>query len=255
TDPGPAADPGPATDPRPDSAPGPSAAPAPEAGGGRRVALSGVGKAAAAAFTRSRREIPEATIWVDVDATPLVALRERTEPGLLAYLARFTVAALREFPVFNSRYDAERQEIVHLDRINLGIAVQGARGLVVPAVVGAETLTTTELGVGIRRVVAAARAGTSTPAELTAGTFTLNDYGVFDVDGGAPILNPPQVAMLGVGRIIDRPWVVEGAVVVRKVAQLSFVFDHRVCDGETASRFLRRVADAVENPAAALAHL
>ena len=246
----------------PPAAPVPTPVPTPlPALGEQREALSGFRKAAAAVFERSRREIPEVTIWVDVDATPLVTLREAARtadhpgPGLLAYLARFTVAALREYPVFNSRYDAQRQEIVRLPSIDLGVAVQGARGLVVPAVRAAETLSTTGLDAEIRRVTAAARAGTATPGELSAGTFTLNNYGAFRVDGSAAIINPPQVAMLGVGRIVDRPWVVDGAVVVRKVVALSFVFDHRVCDGATAAGFLRRIADAVEDPAAAVAHL
>lgn len=225
---------------------------APPARDGERVALSAVAKAAAAVFERSRREIPEVTIWADVDATPLVSLRASGGPGLVAYLARFTLAALGEYPVFNSRFDAERQEIVAHPHVSLGVAVQGARGLVVPAVRNAETLTTTALDTEIRRLTAAARAGEATPG---GSTFTLNNYGAFRVDGSTPILNPPQVGMLGVGRITDRPWVVEGQVVVRKVATVTFVFDHRVCDGATAAGFLRVVADAMENPAAAIARL
>ena len=221
-----------------------------------RTPLSAHRKAVSAALSRSRREIPEATIWVDVDATELMALRAAGPgPGLMAYLARFTVAALKEYPVLNSRLDTERSEIVQFGRINLGIAVQGERGLVVPAVLGAETLSTTALDAEIRRVVAAARAGKATVEELSAGTFTLNNYGGFRVDGSAAIINYPQVAILGIGRIIDRPWVVGGEMVIRKIAQMSFVFDHRVCDGGTAAGFVRRVADAVENPAAAIAYL
>src|SRR5690606_36203607 len=119
--------------------------------GERRRPLTGFRKAAAAAFTRSRAEIPEATVWVDVDATELWTLRESARtptdpgPGLLAYIARFVVAALREYPVFNSSVDTERGEIVEYDRIDLGIAVQGERGLVVPAVVDAGSMTTSQL--------------------------------------------------------------------------------------------------------------
>ncbi|BEL02613.1 dihydrolipoamide acetyltransferase family protein [Actinoplanes sichuanensis] len=233
----------------------------PTAGNGeRRVALNGFRKQVAAVLSRSRAEIPEATVWVDVDATALWELRERGRgkpgaPGLLAYIARFTVAALREYPVFNARLDTERQEIVELDRIHLGIAVQSPRGLVVPAVTGAETMTATSLDAAIRDVTARALRGESTPAELSAGTFTLNNYGAFRVDGSAAIINHPQVAMLGLGRIIDRPWVIDGALAVRKIAQLSFVFDHRVCDGGAAAGFLRAVADAMEDPSSALARL
>lgn len=226
-----------------------------------RIPLSGFRKAAAAALSRSRSEIPEATVWVDVDATALWELRERTRtangsgPGLLAYLARFTTAALKQYPVLNARLDAERQEIVQLPQVNLGIAVQGDRGLVAPAVMGADSMTTSQLDTAIRRLTTTARGGRNTAEELSAGTFTLNNYGSFRVDGSAAIINHPQVAILGFGRILDRPWVVDGQICVRKITQMSFVFDHRVCDGGTAAGFMRSVADAVEDPAAAIAGL
>lgn len=239
------------------------AAPAPGAAapGEHRVPLSGFRKTVSAALSRSRSEIPEATVWVDVDATALWELRESARtatedgPGLLAYLARFVVAALKQYPVLNARLDTEREEIVEYDAVNLGLAVQGERGLVVPAVLGADAMTTAQLDRAIRDVTARARAGKATAEELTAGTFTLNNYGSFRVDGSAAIINHPQVAILGLGRIIDRPWVVDGQVVPRKITQMSFVFDHRVCDGGTAAGFMRSVADAIENPASAIARL
>jgi pyruvate dehydrogenase E2 component (dihydrolipoamide acetyltransferase) len=227
----------------------------------RRIALNGFRRAVGAALSRSRAEIPEATVWVDVDATALWELRRDmrtpTVPGsgLLAYIARFTVAALRRYPVLNARLDTERQEIVEYHRINLGIAVQTDRGLLVPPVLDAQRLTTSGLDEAIRRVTATAREGRTPAHELAAGTFTLNNYGSFRVDGSTPIINHPQVAILGVGRIIDRPWVVDDQVCVRKITQLSFAFDHRVCDGGTAAGFLRTVADAMENPAAAIVGL
>ncbi|MEU4383746.1 dihydrolipoamide acetyltransferase family protein [Promicromonospora sp. NPDC023805] len=243
--------------------PGASSAVVPSipARGERRIPLSGFQKTAAKVLSRSRSEIPEATVWVDVDATALWSLREAARtpadpgPGLLAYVARFVVAGLKEYPVLNSRLDVERDEIVMPGVINLGVAVQGQHGLVVPAVLDAGSMTTTELDVALRDLVARARTGKATTEELTAGTFTLNNYGGFRVDGSAAIINHPQVAMLGLGRIIDRPWVVDGEIVPRKITQMSFVFDHRVCDGGTAAGFMRSVADAVENPAAAIVRL
>jgi 2-oxoisovalerate dehydrogenase E2 component (dihydrolipoyl transacylase) len=229
--------------------------------GERRIPLSGFQKTAAKVLSRSRAEIPEATVWVDVDATALWSLREAARtpddagPGLLAYVARFVVAGLKEYPVLNSRLDVEHDEIVMPGVINLGVAVQGQHGLVVPAVLDAGSMTTTELDVALRDLVARARTGKATTEELTAGTFTLNNYGGFRVDGSAAIINHPQVAMLGLGRIIDRPWVVDGEIVARKITQMSFVFDHRVCDGGTAAGFMRSVADAIENPAAAIVRL
>jgi pyruvate dehydrogenase E2 component (dihydrolipoamide acetyltransferase) len=225
---------------------------------GERIPLRGVRKVIAQALSRSRAEIPEATTWVDVDATDLIALRaslavgEQRAPSLLAFLARFVVAGLRAYPELNARVDTEREEIVRLDGVNLGIATQTDRGLLVPAVLDADRLSVRALDTGIRRVTDAARAGTASSAELTRGSFTLNNYGVFGVDGSAAIINYPEVAILGLGRIIARPWVVGGEVVPRQIGQLSLVFDHRACDGGASGGFLRHVADAVENPLAAL---
>jgi pyruvate dehydrogenase E2 component (dihydrolipoamide acetyltransferase) len=227
------------------------------AGGERRIPLNGFRKAVSVALSRSRSEIPEATVWVDVDTTPLWELRDanREGPGLLAYLARFVVAGLKAYPVLNARLDVERDEIVEYERINLGVAVQGDRGLVVPAVMGADAMTTTQLDGAVRELTGRAREGRVSAEELAAGTFTLNNYGSFRVDGSAAIINHPQVAILGFGRIIDRPWGVDGRIELRKITTMSFVFDHRVCDGGTAAGFMRSVADAIEDPAAAIARL
>lgn len=225
------------------------------------VPLRGVRRAVAETLTRSRAEIPEATTWVDVDATDLLALRQQLTGadgrpvGLLAILARFVVAGLARFPELNARVDTGSAQIVHLDGVHLGIAAQTDRGLVVPSVADAHRLGMRGLDTEIRRLTAAARDGSVTAAELTRGSFTLNNYGVLGVDGSAAIINHPEVAMLGVGRVLPRPWVVDGAVVPRSITQLSLVFDHRVCDGGTAGGFLRFVADAVESPLSALADL
>ena len=223
--------------------------------------MSGFRKAVAATLSRSRAEIPEATTWVDVDATELMELREslRTAtdpgPGLLALMARFVVAGLQKYPELNGFVDTEHEELVQYDGINLGLAAQTERGLVVPAAAGAHAMTTRGLDAEIRRLTASARDGRLTARELSCGTFTLNNYGSFGVDGSAAIINHPQVAILGVGRIIDRPWVVNGEITVRKLTQLSLVFDHRVCDGGLAAAFLRFVADAFEHPTSAFADL
>ncbi|GLZ12565.1 dihydrolipoamide acetyltransferase component of pyruvate dehydrogenase complex [Actinomadura sp. NBRC 104425] len=233
-----------------------------EAPQGERVPLQGVRRAIADKLSRSRREIPDATTWVDVDATALVELKDdirRASPdagiGMLALLARICVVGLRRFPELNAYVDVERQEIVRLPHVNLGFAAQTDRGLVVPVVHDAHRLTLTELSARLRELSAAARDGRLTPRQLTGGTFTLNNYGVFGVDGSTPIINHPEAAMLGVGRIADRPWGYQGEVRLRKVAQLSFTFDHRVCDGGVAGGFLRFVADCVERPEVLITHL
>jgi pyruvate dehydrogenase E2 component (dihydrolipoamide acetyltransferase) len=230
-----------------------------------RTPVRGVRKAVAANMTKSRTEIPEATVWVDVDATALLDMRAELKkraphdtPGLLAFIARFVTAGLKKYPALNTRFEIGEdgsQEIVGFDGINLGFAAQTDRGLVVPSVRNAHQLSARELDAEIRRLTTVARDGKATPTELGSGTFTLNNYGVFGVDGSAAIINYPEVAMLGVGRIIDRPWVVNGELAVRKVTELTLAFDHRVCDGETAAGFLRYVADAIENPGGALADM
>ncbi|WJH23665.1 dihydrolipoamide acetyltransferase family protein [Pseudarthrobacter defluvii] len=229
-----------------------------------RTPVRGVRKAVATNMVRSRSEIPEATVWVDVDATPLMELREGFKvngaevPGLLAFIARFVTAGLKKYPELNTRIetaDDGSQEIVSFDGINLGFAAQTDRGLMVPSVRGAEKLSARELDAEIRRLTQVAREGKATPTELGSGTFTLNNYGVFGVDGSAAIINHPEVAILGVGRIIDKPWVVDGELAVRKVTELTLTFDHRVCDGGTAGGFLRFVADAIENPTGLLADI
>ncbi|MBB5956933.1 pyruvate dehydrogenase E2 component (dihydrolipoamide acetyltransferase) [Saccharothrix tamanrassetensis] len=238
----------------------PSAAAAPTApaasapASGRRIPLRGLRGAVAQKLATSRREIPEATVWVDVDATDFLAARAAMPSvSLLALLARFTVLGLKKFPELNSRVEGD--EIAVLDEVHLGFAAQTDRGLVVPVVRDAHTLTTSALAAAVTDLAAAAREGRIAPASLTGGTFTVNNYGVFGVDGSAAIINHPEAAILGIGRIIDRPWVVDGQLAVRKVTQLTLAFDHRVCDGGTAGGFLRFVADCVESPVTALAEL
>ncbi|CAM3121208.1 Dihydrolipoyllysine-residue acetyltransferase component of pyruvate dehydrogenase complex [Arthrobacter ulcerisalmonis] len=225
-----------------------------------REPVRGVRKVVAATMARSRTEIPEATVWVDVDATALVDLKGggADAPSLLAFISRFVTAGLRKYPALNTRLEAAPdggQQIVTFDGVNLGFAAQTDRGLVVPSIVAAHKLSARELDGEIRRLTAVARAGKATPAELGRGTFTVNNYGVFGVDGSAAIINHPEVAILGIGRIIDKPWVVRGELAVRKVVELTLTFDHRVCDGGTAAGFLRYVADAVESPGTVLADL
>ncbi len=218
--------------------------------GETRIPLRGVRKAVADKLSTSRREIPEATVWVDVDATDLMAARKAIDVSLLGLISRFVVAGLKKFPELNSRVEGD--EIVQLRDIHLGFAAQTDRGLIVPVVRNAGALSTRELAAAISERTTAAREGTVPSA---GGTFTVNNYGVFGVDGSAAIINHPEAAILGVGRIIDRPWVVDGALTVRKVCELTLAFDHRVCDGGTAGGFLRFVADCVESPVRALGDL
>ena len=235
-----------------------NAAAAPASGGQPgsevRIPITGMRKLIGARLSTSRSTIPEATIWLDVDATELFAARERLHKStgerfsITALIARFVVAGLAQYPILNSSIDEAAGEIVQHGAIGLGIAAQTARGLMVPVVHDAGSLTTRELRDRIAELVATSERGDFPQASMSGGTFTLNNYGRFGVDGSTPIINYPEVAILGVGRIMDRPWALDGELAIRKVVTLSFAFDHRVCDGDVASGFITFVARCIEEP-------
>ncbi|WP_104169750.1 dihydrolipoamide acetyltransferase family protein [Cryobacterium sp. M23] len=226
-----------------------------------RIPITGLRRVVSERMTTSRREIPEATVWLDVDATEVFAARDRLFDAtgerfsVTALIARFTVAGLRRFPLLNSSVDTASQEILQRGAINLGLAAQTPRGLMVPVVHDAHSLTTRELRDAIAGIVTQATDGSFPPSRLSGGTFTLNNFGALGVDGSAAIINHPEAAILGIGRMIERPWVVNHALAVRTVVELSLVFDHRVCDGGTAAGFLTYVARCIENPVSMLADL
>ena len=243
------------------SAPGDAPRPIASADGDIRIPITGLRKIVAERMTASRRDVPEATIWLDVDATELLAAKEQLQKStgdrwsLNALLARFVVAGLKQWPILNSSVDMTAGEIVQHSAINLGIAAQTARGLMVPVIHGAGDMTTEALRDSLTGLVETAKTGNFPNDQLRGGTFTLNNYGGFGMDGSAPIINQPEVAMLGVGRILDRPWVVDGEIVVRKIMVLSMVFDHRVCDGDVPSEFMGFITKCIENPIALLGGL
>ncbi len=238
----------------------PAVLPAAGSAGVIRIPIRGLRKSVADKVSRSRREIPEATVWVDVDATEMLGLRatlnaDESAPkiSLLALLSRFTILALRRYPELNARIDGD--DIVMSPSVHLGFAAQTDRGLMVPVVRDARAHTLEQLSTAIAERTRRAREGKLDPADLVGGTFTVNNYGVFGVDGAAAIINHPEVAILGIGRIIQRPWVIDGQIAPRQMTELTLAFDHRVCDGGTAGGFLRFIADCVELPAKALRHL
>jgi 2-oxoisovalerate dehydrogenase E2 component (dihydrolipoyl transacylase) len=187
---------------------------------------------------RSRREFRE------VKVSPLLVL------------ARACMLAMRRTPEINSRWDEAAQEIVFKSYVNLGIAAATPRGLVVPNVKDAERLALPELAGALNQLAATAREGRTQPAEMSGGTFTITNVGVFGVDGGTPIINPGESAILCFGAVKKQPWVVSSEagdeIVVRQVTQLALSFDHRHIDGEKGSRFLSDVAAIMEDPATAL---
>ncbi len=223
--------------------------------GGERTTLTGVDRIAAERLTRSHREAPTATAVVRADATRLMELRAEMPPGTtdaavtpFAIILRLCVIAIRKYPRLNAHFDTQSNEIVHFKPIHLGVAVQTDRGLVVAVIRDAQSRSLTGIADELQRLAGAARDGSIDATELRGSTFTVSNFGAFGVDGGTAIINPPEAAILGVGRITTRPWVVEDYVVPRSVVELSVVFDHRVVDGGVAGGFIRHLADLVEAP-------
>lgn len=217
----------------------------------------------------SRREIPAASCSRDVDVTAMWELSkdltaQAQDEGLevkitpFAILLRATVLGLRRFPTLNAtivgRTDDDAGEIHLLESINLGFAADTDRGLMVPNLKDAHTRSLADLAVGLADLAARARDGSIEPRDLTGGTFTVNNYGAFGNDDGEPIINHPEAGILGIGAMRERPWVVDGQLAVRRVATLRLAFDHRVCDGGEAGRFVTYIADLCEAPARILLH-
>jgi pyruvate dehydrogenase E2 component (dihydrolipoamide acetyltransferase) len=237
------------------------AAPAPAVGGVRREPIRGVRKATAAAMVSSAFTAPHVTEFLAVDVTATMELRDRlratreyAEVKLtpLAFVAKAVCLGARRTPEVNAHWDEAAGEIVYYDRMQLGIAAATPRGLIVPKVRDADTLTLRELAGALGELTATARAGRTAPADLVGGTFTITNVGVFGVDTGTPILNPGEAAILAVGAIKPTPWVVDGELAVRTVCQLALSFDHRLVDGEQGSRFLADVGALLTDPGLAL---
>jgi pyruvate dehydrogenase E2 component (dihydrolipoamide acetyltransferase) len=245
---------------------GNSGAPATSAQGsaGERVPVRGVQRAMAEAMVHSAFTAPHVTEWVDVDVSRSMELVRRLREDPTYSDARITpmilvaaglIRAARTYPRINSTWvdTADGADVVVHSEVNLGVAADTPRGLLVPTVKGATNLGLLELARRVRELIETARAGKCTPADLTGGTISLTNVGVFGVDGGTPILTPGQSSILAMGRVLERPWVVDGNVVARPVMQLSLSFDHRVVDGALGSRALKSVAEFMQDPTMALA--
>lgn len=229
-----------------------------------RTPISGVRKRTAAAMVTSARTIPQAATSITVDITASLELLDHlraTEPfeGLtptpLALVAKAVLAALAEFPGVNTFWDEANSEIVTRHYVNLGIAVATPRGLLVPNIKDAQTLSLREVCREIGWLAQTARDGRAGPSDLRGGTFTISNVGVFGVDSGTPLVNPGEAAILCVGAIVRRPWVFRDELAVRSVLTLTLSFDHRMIDGELAARFLATVAGSLEDPLTLLARI
>lgn len=227
-----------------------------------RIPIKGVRKATAAAMVASAFTAPHVTEFLTVDVTPMVQLRERLRrrPEFadvkltpLVFAARAVCLAARRTPELNATWDGESAEVIVKQYVHLGIAAATPRGLVVPVIRDADALDLAGLAAALVALSATARAGKTSLSEMTGGTFSITNVGVFGVDTGTPILNPGQAGILALGSIKDAPWVVDGQLAVRKVCQLALSFDHRVVDGQLGSQFLSDVGALLADPGLALA--
>ena len=233
-----------------------AARPVPEVDG-ERVPMSQLRRVIAARLLEAQRTAAILTTFNEVDLGALLDLRARhrerfrarhgVDLGLVSLFGRAVVHALRAVPILNARIDGN--DIVQHRRLHLGIAVSTPRGLVVPVVRDADTLSVAELERAIATLAARAREGRLAPEDLRGGTFTITNGGVFGSLLSTPILNPPQSGILGMHKIEQRPVAVDGQVVIRPMMYLALSYDHRLVDGEQAVTFLVRVKEALEDPA------
>jgi 2-oxoisovalerate dehydrogenase E2 component (dihydrolipoyl transacylase) len=226
-----------------------------------RIPIRGVRKHTADAMVRSAFTAPHVTTFlaVDVTATSELIASLRADRalaghriGVMAIAAKAVCLALPHHPTLNSRWDADNGEIVQYRYVNLGIAAATERGLVVPNIRDAQDMTVVELADAIGRLAEVARAGKTAPAEMSGGTFSITNVGVFGVDAGTPILNPGEAGILALGAVRRQPWEYRGEIALRDVMTLSLSFDHRLVDGEQGARFLRAVADVLVEPGRAM---
>ena len=230
--------------------------------GDTRIPIKGVRKMTAEAMVASAFTAPHVTEWVTIDVTRTMELVAtlKADPSFagvrvspLLVVAKAVCLAMRRTPDLNSTWDEAAQEIVLKGAVNLGIAAATPRGLVVPNIVGADSMTMLELAGALGELTRTARDGRTQPAQMSGGSFTITNIGVFGIDAGTPILNPGEAGILAVGAINKRPWVgVDDEIVARWVTTLALSFDHRLVDGEQGSRFLADVAAILTDPAVAL---
>lgn len=226
-----------------------------------RVPIRSVRKRTAEAMVASAFTAPHVTVFNEIDMTGAVqivnqlrASREWADVKIspLAVIAKALLVAIRRNPEVNAAWDEAAQEIVYKHYVNLGIAAATPRGLIVPNLKDAHLMTLRELAEGISELARTARAGRTSLRDTRDGTITITNYGVFDIDSGTPILNPGESAILGVGAIKEKAWVVDGQIVPRQVATLSLSFDHRLIDGALGAELLRDVSAVLEDPALGL---
>lgn len=229
-----------------------------------RIPVRSIRRTIAERMVASKQGIPHVTEWVQIDASELMRLRSQLKATAakqdiklspLPLVAKALIAAIRSYPLVNSAWDKEGPEIIVYPNVNLGIAADTDRGLLVPVVKDADQMNVFEIAQETARIVALARSGKIGPGDLSGSTITITNVGSFGMESGTPIINAPEAAILALGAIVKRPWVVEDEIVVRDVMTIALTFDHRILDGAYAGRFLRHLGDLIETPAQLLATL
>ena len=227
-----------------------------------RVPLRGLRRTIAKRMHAARQRVSDVTIWEDADIADLdrirskekeIAAQEGIKLTYLPYVIQATLDALKAHPYLNATLDDEREEILLKKFYNVGIAVDTADGLIVFAIKRADRKNLLELAQEISTLAEKARTRRLDLSELRGSTFTITNYGVIGATYGTPIINYPEVGILGIGRIQDRPVVDDGGIAIHKIMPLSLVFDHRVVDGVEAARFLNVIIERLENPQPTLA--
>ncbi|MHA7223526.1 dihydrolipoamide acetyltransferase family protein [Arthrobacter sp. RHLT1-20] len=241
----------------------PAAGPAPAPGAREtRTPIKGVRKFTAAAMVSSVFTAPHVTEFLTIDVTPTMELLARLKASRafagykltpLTIVAKAVLIALRNHPTLNTRWDEAKQEIVQYNYVNLGIAAATPRGLTVPNIKDADRISLMELSTALTELTDTARAGKTSPANLSGGTISITNIGVFGIDSGTPILNPGEAAILALGAVRKMPWEYRDEVALRQVMTLSLSFDHRLVDGEQGSRFLQDLGAILADPGMALA--
>jgi 2-oxoisovalerate dehydrogenase E2 component (dihydrolipoyl transacylase) len=221
-----------------------------------RIPVKGVRKAIAQAMVKSMFTAPHVSVFVDVDATRTMDFVKRLKAspdfaGIkvspLLVMVKAMIWAVQRNPTVNSTWTEEEIIVHHF--VNMGVAAATPRGLIVPNVKEAQSLSLRDLAMALEKLTVTAREGKTTPEEMSNGTITITNLGSFGVDTGTPILNPGEVTIVALGTIKPKPWVVNGEIRARMVTTVAASFDHRVVDGDVASKFVADVAAVMEEPA------
>jgi pyruvate dehydrogenase E2 component (dihydrolipoamide acetyltransferase) len=209
------------------------------------IPLTGIRKTTAERVALSARTVPHSTITMEVDMTNALKFREKTQASFMDMLVKAVAQALREHPIMNATLEGEQIKI--FEDVNVGVAVATEKGLVVPVTHNADKMLLSEIGSKLKELVEKAREGKLAKEDVAGGTFTITNLGMFGVDVFIPIINPPETAILAVGRVIEKPVATCGQVIIKPVMQLSLSFDHRIVDGAPAAQFLQKIKQVLES--------